>query len=227
MAGFRGRFRSRRRFRNSMPGRAPGGRKKVWVTRYFQALTGQNFGNQFVDLFELVAPEDYGDAGSNLERETHHATVVRVVGSLSVDLVIEAPGSNGVLYSAALFTRSRRSVFAQFANDPAEFYIHPESPGDPADNLSLLHPMQWLPERSYSGAFRFNAPSGGQCSDFFADINREEQSVPWYFDITQRRRMQTDDSLWLVCSGTFVCLTGLEENPIVNTVLSRVLIHAD
>jgi len=200
----------------------------MWITRFFSQLTGTQNANEFVDLFELVAPEDYGDAGSVLERESNHATVVRVVGQATADLIIEAPGANGILWSGAIFTRSRRSVFAQFAQNFREFIIHPESSHTTNQdrNLNLLHPMSWMPSKSWTGAFRLNEAGAG-CSEYFSDINRPQESGPWDFDVTQRRRMVTDDSLWLLLSGIFVCLTPTEGNPVVNTVMARTLIHAD
>lgn len=232
MRRFRGGFRSRRFSRPA--GRAPGGRKKHWVTKFFEALNGPPLANnQFVDLFELISPFDYGDAGSATTTTTlqqiDYATVVRVVGKLEVDLVVEAPGSNGVLWSAAIFVRSGEAVTREYAATAGQLYmIHPETvaPGfSPAANLSRLQPMTWMPNRSYSGAFLPNA--NGVCSEFYSVINRPEQSSPWYFDVKQRRKMKTDESLWLLVSGTYVCLTGGEESPIFNTCLARTLLYDD
>jgi len=232
MRRFRGGSRFRRRF--SRPGKAPGGRKKHWVSVFFEGLSGQPLANnQFCDLFELVNPFDYGDAGSSTtsqhSRETNYATVVRTVGKLEVDLTVEAPGSNGVLWSACLFVRSSQAVSYEFSATAGQaFFIHPEqvAPGfSGAANLNRLQPMAWMPNRAYSGSFIEN--TGGICSEFYSHINRPAQSEPWYFDVKQRRRMRTDESLWMLVSGIYVCLIGGEENPIVNTCLARTLLFDD
>jgi len=228
----RGSFRRRRRF--LPPGRAPGGRKKNWIHRFFPAVSGQILGaNEFVDLFELVNQNDYGDAGGAVRREIQHATAVRTVGALEVDLQIEAPGSNGVLWSAAIFVRSLTSVIMEFDGDGgivprgSLFTIHPEaSMGIPEENLARCRPMAWLPMRSWSGVWLENPTAPAACSDFYSHINRPAQSEPWYFDVTQRRRLTSDESLWLLVSGTFVCAIE-DEQPVVNTVLSRTLIYDD
>jgi len=230
----RGTFRRRRRF---LPeGRAPGGRKKHWVTRFYSELNGPpGFANQFTDLFELVQQTDYGDAGSTAA-EVNHATVVRTVGMLQVDVQMGAPGANGVLWSAAIFVRSRTSVFLEFAGDGGNiaqadlFRIHHNAAfpvsGSPQLNLQRLHPMAWMPERAWSAAFRPNA-TPASCSDFFADVNRPQQFEPWYFDVKQRRKMKSDDSLWLLVSGSYVCEQPVEESPVFNTVLARTLLYDD
>jgi len=229
---FSRRFR-RRRF--SQPGRAPGGRKRHWITRFFENLNGQVLpGNQFCDLFELVGPADYGDAGSTAA-ERNYATVVRVVGRVFPDLLVGAPGANSVLWSAAVFVRSRASVFMEFDGSgpiaQAEmFFIHPEAifsvSGSPQDNLERLRPMAWLPFKAWSGAWRENEP-GAVCTDFFSDINLPAEAEPWDFDVKQRRRMQTDDSLWMLVSGIYGCETVAEESPVFNTCLARTLLHDD
>jgi len=221
---FRTSFRRRRRL---APGRAPGGRRKQWITRFFPGIAAQTQGtNEFIDLFELVAPEDYGDAGSVVNREQNYGTVVRCVGKVEVDLLVEAPGSNGLLWSAALFVRSRRSVFSEFGADPTQFFIHPEaSTGSPEQNLQSMRPMAWMPNRSFSGTFRLN-DAAGACSDFFSHINRPAQSEPWYFDVKQRRKMVTDESLYMLVSGVYICPIN-DEAPAIHTVLARTLIHAD
>lgn len=190
--------------------------------------------NEFVDLFELVGPADYGDAGSAVKNEINYATVVRCVGKLEVDLTIGAPGSNGVLWSAALFVRSLSSVIMEYDGDGgiiprgSLFAIHPESTiGVPQENLSRVRPMAWMPNRSWSGAFLQNPTLPAECSDFYGVINRPEQSEPWYFDVKQRRRMVSDESLWLLVSGLYVCPIGGEDNPVVNTCLARTLIYDD
>jgi len=225
-------FRRNRRFRP--PGKAPGGRKKVWITNFFEALNGQVVGtNEFVDLFELVTPEDYTeriDTITNVVRRQEYATVVRTVGSLTVDVLTEAPGANGVLWSAAIFVRGFRSVFDEYNRAGAvghAFMIHPEASGSQASdvNLNRLQPMAWMPERSWSGAFRENTLPAG-CSDFFSDVNRPAQSEPWYFDVKQRRKMKTDDALWLLVSGVFICQVN-EESPVFHTCLARTLIYDD
>jgi len=228
-------FRRRRRFRPA--GRAPGGRKKHWVTRFYSDVQGQPLpSNQFCDLFELIGENDYGDAGSAGTAEQNYATVVRTVGMVMPDILVEAPGANGVLWSAALFVRSRTSVFMEFNGDGGNiatgelFYIHHPAiftvSGSPQLNLQRLQPMAWMPERAWSAAFRTNNLPAG-CSDFFSDVNRESQATPWYFDVRQRRKMKTDDSLWLLVSGQYVCEVEAEESPVFNSCLARTLLYDD
>jgi len=224
------RFRTNsRRRRFSAPGRAPGGRKKVWINKTFSALGTPVLGIlEFADIFELVAAEDYTDPTSTTQK-IEYATVVRSVGQVQCDLIIEAPGANGILWSAAVFVRSQTAVLAEFSAAPTGvlFFIHPESPSTTAqsEHLARLQPLHWVPWRSYSAAFRPNP--GGQCSEFFADVNLPPEALPYKWDITQRRRMRTDESLWLVVSGIFICPVGGENSPVVNTVMSRTLIHDD
>jgi len=225
---FRTNFRSRRRF--SAPGRAPGGRKKVWINKTFSAIGTQVLGTfEFADLFELVAAEDYTDPTSTTQK-IEYATVVRSVGQVQCDLIVEAPGANGILWSAAVFVRSQTAVLAEFSAAPTGqlFFIHPESPSTTAqsEHIARLQPLHWQPWRSYSAAFRPNADPAG-CSEFFSDINLPSEATPYKWDITQRRRMRTDESLWLLVSGVFICLVGGENSPVVNTVMSRTLIHDD
>jgi len=230
---FNRRFRSRRRF--SRPGKAPGGRKKHWITRFFEGIqTPVGNANQFVDLFELVGPADYGDAGSTAS-ERNYATVVRCVGKVLPDLIVGAPGANSLLWSAALFVRSNASVFAEFEGGafalPGEmFYIHPDAVFSNTRlaqaNLERVRPMAWMPFRAWSGAWRTNEV-GAVCTDFFSDINLPNEAAPWEFDVKQRRRMQSDDSLWLLCSGLYGCETVPEENPVVSTCTARTLIYDD
>jgi len=229
---FSRRFRSRR---FSRPGRAPGGRKRHWITRFFANLQGQVLpGNQFADLFQLVDPFDYGDAGSG-QTELNYGTVVRVVGRVFPDLLVGAPGANSLLWSAAVFTRSQRSVFFEYDGDATtlrgeNFFIHPDAifgtAGSSDTNLQRLKPMAWMPFRAWSGAWRTNE-AGAVCTDFFSDINLPNEASPWEFDIKQRRRMQTDDALWLLVSGIYGCETVAEESPVFNTCLARTLLHDD
>jgi len=168
------------------------------------------------------------DAGAVANRTTEYATVVRTVGRAQPDLVIEAPGANGMLWSACIFVRSQRSLTDEFnAGAGQRFFIHPEATlGDAMANLQRLKPMAWVPFRSWSGAFIENLPGPAVCSDFYARVNLQgEQS--WDFDVKQRRVMKDDESLWLLISGAFVCQTGGEDNPVVQTVFARTLIHDD
>lgn len=215
-------FRSRRF--SSRPG-MQGGRQRKWVFKSFpNVFASPQFFPDWIDLFELVSPEDYID-DQGLD-QIEHATVIRVIARVNVDLVISAPGANGVEYAAALFTRSERSVISEFANDPfGNFAISPSNGGATTNiprTLSRLQPMWWLPFRAYSGAFRENP--GGVCSEFFADVNRPNESD---FEIRtrQKRKMKTDDALFLLIAGQSICNSdGLHA---VVTVMSRTLILND
>jgi len=232
MPGFRGRFRRRgRRFR--APGKAPGGAIRKWVPALYSNIgPSQTFGtNEFVDLFELVSPaaytSDFNDVPYPNAEIRQYATVVRVVGRLQPDILVAGCDGNGILYSAAVFVRDAQSVADEFAAGAmARYAIHPEATiGNPELNLNRLQPMAWLPWKSYSGAFQENPCAVGvaACSEFFATTNLPGEQW-WDFDIKQRRKMQTPQSLWLLVSGVFLCPIN-DGNPVRTTVFTRTLIH--
>lgn len=206
---------------------------RVWVPKLFPSIQLAILANnQFVDLFELVSPEDYAEnfdpvLPTDIPRRRDTATVVRIVGRAVADLVVPAPGANGIQWAAAIFVRSRQSVVSEFIHNPSNFMFHINaiyaSPASFTTNMTRLNPLQWLPDRSYSGAFRPNP--GGGCSEFFSDINRP-QEIEWDFDISQRRRLSGDEALYMAISGIVGC--DLEPDPTVFLDCAvRTLIHDD
>lgn len=226
MRKFRRGFRSRR---SSQPGRTTTGRQKVWVPKLFSSIpVVLQPNNDFADLFELVSPEDYSenfDTGS-LPRRNDTCTIVRTVGRLLPDLVIGAPGANGIQWASAIFVRSRSAVLREFQADVSLFYLHTLAAFSVTttfeENMTRLQPLQWVPDRSYSGAFRPNP--GGTCSEFFADINRPHDMV-WDFDVRQRRRMKGDEALYMLVSGNIVC--DQDGGAARTDCVARTLIHDD
>jgi len=232
MRGFRRGFRRSRR--RSPVGRTKTGRMKVWCPKAFVNIpfTRDTNGN-FTDLFEIISIEDYAEnfdstQFTDLPTRRDTATVVRVVGSLTVDAIVPAGGANGVQYAAAFFTRSRSAVINEFVANPSSFFLHASAnyaaPASFRTNMTRLNPMQWLPDRGYSGAFIEIPNPSGLCSDFYSHINREDQ-VTWNFDITQRRKLAGDECLYLVVSGNAVC--EFDEQAGFYDILTRTLIHDD
>jgi len=230
---FRG-FRRRRRFSFRRPGKAPGGSTRKWINSFFfQVGPSQILGtNEFVDIFQLVDVSRYtsdwnaAGAGDDPNTQREHATVVRTVGRVLPDLLTGAPGSNGLEWSACIFVMKEQALIDQFsAGAMARFAIHPGATiGDPAVALARLQPMAWMPFKGFSHTFRENLPGPNACADFFSHYNNKDEAT-WSWDVRQRRRMVSDDGLWLLVSGTFVCDDGTEQSPIRTTVASRTLIH--
>jgi len=213
------RFRRRRRFN-----RTPVQRKKpLWITTsYDEAVSTTNpllLGGQFVELFELVSPEDYTDSFPERQRK-ESCVVQRVVGYIGVDIVADAPGINATEWCAALIAISDNSLDKIFATTPGDLVLN--DPGTLNVNLTRLNVLQYFWRKEYSGGFYANP--GGTPTPFLSQFNLQDQNAREY-DITVKRKLTTDMGLWMLITG--LVLDAAQEPPAFAFSWARTLIYDD
>jgi len=215
-------FRRRSRWRAQGLGRASRQRRKpIWVHyNNEQAVTG---GTLAVIGFQLVGPEDYTDGyGDTVSTRQESATVVRSVGRVAMDLVVGAPGANGVSWSAALIVEGQNSFENSLAQDATDWILHLYNTRTAI--LSAKDTLQLAPIKGFTAAFIPNP--GGLCSEFYGNTNFGEFGE-WHrdYDVTVKRKLKTDDSLIMLVTAQFVCT--VEGNAGYIAINNRTLILDD
>jgi len=218
------------RFRRRRFGRKPVQRKKpLWVNRAFDveplndAVIPASPG-QFVDLYELLSWRDYTDmvfAATASRQET--SLVLRTMGQVEIDVLASTAVSNAVQWSAAIVVLGEDNLIGLFADPAGPIPLVLNDNLTFADNLSRLNILQWKPSSGYGGAFlgagaATYAPSvlGGQIPD----------SIVWRWDCKVKRKLKTDESLWLLVTGV-VQVTEAEGFGAASHVESRTLFYDD
>jgi len=170
-----------------------------------------------VDLFELVLPEaytyDYLEEGARDER----AVVVRTLGRADIAPVSNIPGNATVNWAAALFVMGESSVEDKFLLNPDEFQINIYDATWP-DRIRALDIMRWWPARNV-GLQVWRDKDNTAVQNV---ISEDRLSFEW--DVALRRRMKTDDALWLLIANSGAASPAVEVN-VTGSVAARTLIH--
>jgi len=201
-----------RRFRGRRFTRKPVQRKKpLWVNRAFdvEPLNDEVIPaspGQFVDLYELLSWRDYTDmvfAATASRQET--SLVLRTMGQVEIDVLASTLVSNAVQWAAAIIVMGEDNLIGLFADPAGPVMLVINDNLTFADNMSRLNILQWKPSSGYGGAFlgagaATYAPSvlGGQIPD----------AITWRWDCKVKRKLKTDESLWLLVSGVVGVTVG-------------------
>jgi len=171
------------------------------------------------DLFQLVAPEEYGSELLDTRRDS--ATLIRTVGSMYISPFIQlgSPQPNNfvdVLWKAALFTANEKEIDDAFANDPTQFDI--QSSTVFAEFCSRWSPIQfsWFREFHY-GATGALLSAGDVWMPPYANNY-------WDWDVGVARKLSGDGSLWLLINSAFLQSVPQDFGGSID-VESRTLIH--
>jgi hypothetical protein len=183
------RFRSRR-------GRPPRMRRKrptTWINSFYeQEQATPPFQGFFA--FALVEPihytEDY--AQSNTFKQ-EGCTVLRSIGRLLVEPTLGSGDAAGMRFVAALIVAGEEALENIAIADQTDLFLHDANLFE--ENMSRLDVLQLFPFRDYSASFQDVRGFPGTGNQSYINI---PNNVQLDYDVSQRRKLKTDEALWLL-----------------------------
>jgi len=197
-------------------------RKRIWVPFYAEAPSALvTVNGDWLAAFPIVRPHDYTDSfDPAVSNRQEGCTVVRSVGRIFVDFLTDQPGTNGITWAAMMIPFSEEAMENTFTADFADLFIHLAPTME--QNLSRFRVVQHWPVRIVQGSY---IAIGGSAA-FQASVSPNGEQLYADFDVRQKVKLRTDQSLWIVVTGN----AAVDQDPddtVFPEVTARTLILDD